>query len=116
MDATNDDDNLELFRECLSAILIEKLSQDAGKKSKKPRSKGRKNSIQHSTASIVDGKNENGNDPAELSDFIEVARCTMSSHINLLTSAVFGGRNLSKCSTGFAHDLIRHSKRQPKDR
>lgn len=99
MDTINNEDNLELFQECLSATLIEKLSQDTRKLSRRRKSKGRKNSIEHSTASIVDREGENGNNPAELSDFIEVVRRIMPCYVNMLTSAVFGGRNLSRHST-----------------
>ena len=64
-------DNADHFRDCLSASVIEKLNQTPTKALKKRRSKQRKNSIKGSPESVL--ISESGNDPNELSEFIEVA-------------------------------------------
>lgn len=64
-------DNFGNFRDCLSTSVIEKLTQSTGKPLRKTKSKGRRNSIKQSTEG--DHNDNDENDPAELSDFMEVA-------------------------------------------
>lgn len=58
-------DNFEIFKDCLSTSIIQKLAP-SGKRSKSKRVKGRKNEIKP----VV--KDDEGNDAAELGEFIEV--------------------------------------------
>ena len=73
MNDVNGDENLEHFRECLAAIVLDKLNQQPRKVSKKRRSKIRKFSLGQTAASVAESDDGNENDPAQLSDFIEVA-------------------------------------------
>ena len=63
-------ENAEVFRDCLSATLIEKLAPSTIPKPKKRAAKGRKNeSISRATLTSVE---DVPNDAAELTDFVEV--------------------------------------------
>lgn len=69
-------ENYNHLRDCLSSIVIEKFStRRTAKSSPKRRSKGRKNSIKNSAENTQDDSQED--DPAELSDFIEVSTSTL---------------------------------------
>lgn len=57
--------NFEIFKDCLSTTIIQRLAP-SGKRSKSKRVKGRKNEIKP----VV--KDDEGNDAAELGEFIEV--------------------------------------------
>lgn len=58
-------DNFEIFKDCLSTTIIQKLAP-SGKRSKTKRFKGRKNEIKPVM------REDEGNDAAELGEFIEV--------------------------------------------
>ena len=63
-------DNFENFKDCLSTTVIQKLAPSSGKPIKKI--KGRKNEIKP-VARVIAGDGDDGNDAAELADFIEVS-------------------------------------------
>lgn len=68
MIASEESYNLDIFRDCLSTTIIQKLAPDTGGKAKK-KVKGRKNEIKPVVRSQEEGE---GNDAAELGDFTEV--------------------------------------------
>jgi len=65
----NIDENQDVFRECLSGVLIKRLTQPS-KAPKKRTTKGRKNAIKLVERSTI--ANDSENDASELSEFIEV--------------------------------------------
>jgi len=68
MVSENDTTNLNVFRDCLSTTIIERLSPQSGKRTKKRVSKGRKNEIKP----VVRTEEADINDASELGDFVEV--------------------------------------------
>ena len=69
---TDGDDatNYDIFRECLSTTVIERLAPAAVKAPKNRASKGRKNSI--NTPATSNGDGSSLGDAAELTEFVEV--------------------------------------------
>lgn len=65
--------NYEIFRDCLSTVVIEKLAPASSKPKK--RVKGRKNEIKP-VASVSNGGDDGETDAADLSDFTEVRNIT----------------------------------------
>jgi len=76
---SNEVSNFELFRDCLSTVVIERLAPTTNKPKK--RVKGRKNEIKP----VIQPTNEqNGEtDAAELSEFTEVRDNTSQARLNL---------------------------------
>lgn len=74
MIASDEVSNFELFRDCLSTVVIERLAP-ANTKPKK-RVKGRKNEIKP----VVRAEQNGETDAAELSEFTEVRNITFSSN------------------------------------
>lgn len=67
--------NYEVFRDCLSAAIIDKLSVRAPKQQKTRPSKRRKQSQNLSTSTPArdsQDSNSSSNDPADLAEFVEV--------------------------------------------
>jgi hypothetical protein len=75
MIASDDVSNFELFRDCLSTVVIERLAP-ANTKPKKRVKKGRKNEIKP----VVRAEQNGETDAAELSEFTEVRNITFSSN------------------------------------
>lgn len=73
MIAEEESANFETFRDCLSTTTIQKLAPDGGGKAKK-KVKGRKNEIKPVMRNDEEGE---GNDAAELGDFVEVRCCSL---------------------------------------
>lgn len=101
MIAKDETANFDIFRDCLSTTIIQKLAPDAGGKgSTKRRVKGRKNEIKP-VARVV--KNEEANDAAELGDFVEV---TMSLFRHLYRCANEGMFSISQKKSSSAYHPI----------
>lgn len=73
MISSEEEANYEIFRDCLSTVVIEKLAPASSKPKK--RVKGRKNEIKP-VASVSDGADNEETDAADLSDFTEVRNIT----------------------------------------
>ena len=74
MSSNDKGDNFHEFQDCLSAIIIDRLSSTDGKASKKKRSRGRKNPSKVTIAALEDNAIEAAreSDSTELSEFVEV--------------------------------------------
>ena len=69
--ANDKTDNLVVFRDCLGTALIEKFAPTNEKMPKKRAGKGRQNEIKP-ISKVGPGQDDQSNNTAELSDFIEV--------------------------------------------
>lgn len=77
---TQPDGNLEHFRDSLSTSIVNKLSQSDSKRAKKQRSRGRKvSNVKEADSVLPTTEAAADEDPADISDFIEVSKDLLSS-------------------------------------
>lgn len=104
-------ENFEVFRDCLSTTVIEKLVPRTATGPKKRAAKGRKNGS-HPAASDAGNDEVQSNDAAELSDFVEVLHPISHLLEVTLTLAVLSGGDLLQPLGRLANALLRYRARQ----